>query len=225
MKRWWYVNTVSLACFCCPLESIKNDHNLHLFTHGFPLPQIHSHVHLGLNSSSPNSMQDRRGKCRRHFVCFEKLNKTNCEIMSEARDTLCAHSCSSMANINTACSDLCPHWCLLGLVETYSFITTHTLSPYIITDSLLANSCLMTSPMLKKREKRALNFYFEIYIPLNNIGGLDICVSKVGLTGARLRGQTVLLHCGITSWLKWKCIVTATRPLILLAAADPMHDL
>ncbi len=79
-----------------------------------------------------------------------------------------------------------------------------TLSPHIITDSLLANSCLMTSQILKKKkEKRALNFYFEIYIPLNNVeGGLDIFVSKVGLTGARRRGQTVLLHCGITSWLK-----------------------
>lgn len=48
-----------------------------------------------------------------------------------------------------------------------------TLSTYIITDSLLlANSCLMTSQILEeKKEKGALNFYFEIYIPLNNIEG------------------------------------------------------
>lgn len=49
-------------------------------------------------------------------------------------------------------------------------------------------------------KKRALNFYFEIYIPLNNVGGWGartFFVNKVGLTGARLRGQTLLLHCGL----------------------------
>lgn len=41
-------------------------------------------------------------------------------------------------------------------------------------------------------------------------------MSKLGLTGARRWAQTVLLHCGITIWLKCKCIVTATRPSRLL---------
>lgn len=56
-------------------------------------------------------------------------------------------------------------------------------------------------------------------------GGWDIFVSTVGLPGARHGGQTVLLHCGITSWLKSKYIVKATRPLILTAVEGPMHDL
>lgn len=133
---------------------------------------IHSWGYLSLQ----NCIQDQQRTVQKSLVCFVKLTETNCEIMSQPRDTLSAHSCNSFANINTAwpdCSDLRPRWCL-GQAVMHSLIITHmTLSKYIITDSLLlANSCLMTSQILEeKKEKGALNFYFEIYIPLNNIEG------------------------------------------------------
>ena len=126
------------------------------------------------------------------------------------------------------CSDLWPRWCL-GVLETHTLIITHVIRClYVFTDSVFSKSCLMTSYIPKEKKTWGeiqtciLRFTFLLIILR---GGRDFFVSKVGLTGARRRGQTVLLHRGITSWLKLKCFVTATRPLIFTAADGPLHGL
>lgn len=137
--------------------------------------------------------------------------------MSKPGDTRFAWSCNPFANINTAwpdCSDLGPWW--FGR-DSFLYYKMWLHSLHITTESLLANSCLMTSQLLEEKkslEASILRFTFCLII-LGRRGHFCELASR---TGARHRGQTVLLLCGKTGCLKWECIVTATRPLILMTA-------
>lgn len=102
--------------------------------------------------------------------------------MSKPRDTLSLKSWNSFANVNTAwpdCSDLCPPVVSLVWLRCTFIITHITVSHYIITDSQLPNSWLMTSKMLEEEREVSstpiLRFTFHLII-LGGwmVGGLSV---------------------------------------------------